>query len=128
MMKQLPILIVLAYIVVGCSTTSVVSKDPVVDAEKATVIAEATFNTLFTIEKENHDLIVKYAPAVHIAVDGLRKRAVPLLQSARAVTLAYKTSSTPENRAALVAILTTVKSATEEAIAYKTQVLSTKGP
>jgi hypothetical protein len=60
-------------------------------------------------------------------VQNLRSRAIPLLESATRVTAAYRQNSTPENRASLVAILATLQAATNEAITYKTQILSTKG-
>lgn len=127
--KVLPVLCLVAlFSLSSCQTPGVVSKDPVVDAEKATQLAETTFNTLFTIEKQNHDLMVQYAPALHRAVDGLRVRAVPLLENARVVTKAYKANSTPDNLVTLNAVLATLGAAVKEAQTYQTQVAATKGP
>lgn len=121
----------------GSGSAAVISKDPVVNAEKLTVITDATLNTLFTLEKQNRVLVVKYAPEVHRQVDNLRRAVGPtgadgktLLERLRDVTKAYEQSSTPENLVNLQAITTTVAAVLEQAKQFQTQVasLTTKTP
>lgn len=65
-MKRLSILPLVAFIVVGCAgPNQLISKDPVVNAEKSLQIAHDTAKFVYHFDVQNRDLIMKYAPSLH---------------------------------------------------------------
>lgn len=100
--------------------------DPVVvNAERTTQLAYDTFDTLFTIERANADLIKANAPEVHAAVDNLRRQAPQWLATARTMTKAYKTNRSAENKANLGTALAVLRAGELEALKYSSTVAKT---
>jgi len=111
-MKTLPLLTVLAVLLapVGCATVDPNADPIVVNAERLTGIALDTFDTFLKIEYENRDRLLAINKEIHEAAEFFRHNAVEWLSTARALTKAYKSNRSPQNKANLetaVAILQT---------------------
>lgn len=90
----------------GCSTSAVVTGDPVVvNSEKTIAIAFDTVDTFLRWELANRGAV---SPDVHAAAQAVRAKAPDAFRNARAVLRAYKTNRTPEQKALLDTWLATL--------------------
>ncbi len=95
----------------------------VIDAEKATAYADATFDVFLHLEKINETVVKQKAPAIHEFAEYLRQpgNARAWLKSARALTKAYKANRSNETKVQLNAILSTIAEAATQAKTYTTK-------
>jgi len=99
----------------GCVTPGA---DPVVvQAERSTELAYDVFDAFLLWEKNNREAMAG-TPEVKRTADAIRANGVKWLQSARALTKAYKENRTPENKANLETALQVLASAVNEAKRY----------
>ncbi len=104
----LPLLILL----VGCAT------DPVINAEKTTSVANDTFNAFVILERNNEAYLKTVNPGIHQYANIVRRNGVQWLQTARALTVAYKTNKTADNKANLDTALAVINAAVIQSQSY----------
>jgi hypothetical protein len=113
---------VLLSLLVGCAGITPGNDPVVVNAERVTAAAAETFDGLFKTEAENHAVIKARAPQVASGVNRLRKLAPAALDSARAVTKAYKNNRSAENKANVGTAIAVLQSLLDQARVYLTEV------
>jgi hypothetical protein len=142
-MKQLKLqispLLIAAILCTGCASILPGNDPVVVNAERVTTVAADTFDTFLKTEYDSRASLKAVSPstyaAVHSYAEFLRApdangvpRAKQYLQSARALTAAYKANRTAENKANLQTILATISAALTETQKYLGQVAAHAGP
>ena len=109
-------------LLVSCASVTPGNDPVVVNAERVTAAAAETFDGLFRTEAANHAIIKARAPQVAAGVNKLRAVAPEALESARAVTMAYKHNRSDENKANLATAIAVLQSLLDQAREYLTEV------
>src|ERR1700726_3476877 len=123
-MKKLIFIPLTALLLCGwgpCATVQTGSDPVVVDAERATTIALATMDTFLQIEWNNKALLLKVNPAIHSYAEYIRLNGQHYLQTARALTLAYKNNRSATNAASLSTAIALLNSINAQAQTYINQ-------
>lgn len=122
-MKNKPLLTFLALsaLVVGCAQIQPGNDPVVVNAERSTQVALATMDAFLQIEYNNRDMLKKVNPAIHTYAEYVRRNGQHYLQSARALTLAYKNNRSAENKANLQTAIALLNEISNQANTYAAQ-------
>jgi hypothetical protein len=100
----------------GCVTPG---SDPVVvNAERTTQLALDVFDTFLLWEYTNRETLQVFDPKIKEAADFIGARGQAWLETARAMTKAYKENRSPENRANLNTALAVLRAGMGEAERY----------
>ena len=118
-MKRLFQLSAFSFLVLASCSTLDPNADPVVvNAEKTIKLSFHAVDAFLTFEKNNADLIKRTAPDAHAYAEYVRRNARNWFRSATALTDAYRTSRTAENKANLQTALQVLQVAQSEALRY----------
>lgn len=101
----------------GCASIEKGQDAVVVNAERTTALALEVFDAFLQWEFENRAALA-VVPEIRKTADTIRRGGITWLQSARAMTKAYKANRTPENKANLETALEVLRAAVREAQSY----------
>jgi len=100
--------------------------DPVlVNAQRTARTAHTSFDFLFKIERDNDALVRQNIPAVHTAVNELRRKAPKAEADLWSAIETYRTNRTADNKANLNTYLAVIQNLLDVAASY-TQQIQTK--
>jgi|ERR1022692_3817426 hypothetical protein len=102
----------------GCATILPGNDPVVVNAERVTTIALATMDSFLQIEYLNRAQLLKVSPAIHAYAEYIRHNGVNFLDTARALTLAYKNNRTTANAATLNTAIAVLQSISTQSQLY----------
>ncbi len=112
----------LAFVLIGCAGIQPGNDPVVVNAERSTSVAVDTFDSLFRVEAANHELLKANAPQVVAGVNLLRRNAPHWISSVRALTVAYKSNRSAQNKANLETALSVLEAGISQARTYLSQI------
>ncbi len=121
----------IAFVLMGLFLASCTTVDPgndpvVVNAERDTQLAADTFVLVATTEKQSRPVLlsIDYKAAIEIkhGVDFIRVNSPKWLETARAVTKAYKGNRSAQNKANLETAIATLTTGLSQAQGYLTQI------
>ena len=114
------------FAILNACATIAPGNDPVlVNAQRTARTAHTSFDFLFKIERDNDALVRQNIPAVHTAVNELRRKAPKAEADLWGAIEAYRTNRTADNKANLNTYLAVIQNLLDVAASY-TQQIQTK--
>lgn len=107
-----------AFFLFGCASIMPGHDPIVVQAERTTKIALATFDMFLKYEFENKEMLEKLSPDIHKFAEQVRRKGPTWLQSARNLTLTYKNNRSEENKFQLETAVAVLQAAVSESQKY----------
>lgn len=107
-----------ALLLFGCRGLMPGSDPIVVNAERTTEIARATFDFFLRFEYENKELLFSVDPYIHKFAEQVRVSAPKWLESARTMTKAYKKNRSEENKFTLMTAVAVLQAGVAESQKY----------
>ena len=106
---------------IGCASVQPGNDPVVVNAERSTAVALATMDAFLQIEYNNRAMLKQVNPGIHIYAEYLRRNGQHYLQTARALTLAYKQNRSATNKANLQTAIALLNEIANQANTYVAQ-------
>lgn len=110
--------VLLAFILSGCSGLRPGSDPIVVNAERVTGVALDVFDSFLRLEYENRVFLEKLDPGIHKAAEKVRYEAPKWIESAVNLTRSYKRNRTPENKFNLITAMAVLEAGMQESQRY----------
>lgn len=111
-------LFVLSFFLSGCGSLQPGADPVVVNAERVTAIALDVMDSFLKFEHQNRATLERISPDIHKVAENIRRNGKKWLESARALTVAYKANRSDENKFQLMTAIAVLESAIAESHKY----------
>lgn len=118
------LLALVAFAVVSCQTPGIISKDPVVNAEKTIQAAHDVAKYVYHFDVENRELIIKYAPSLHKLINDSKPRYRFTEKELNRLRHVYEANSSTDNLYNLNAAIKSLDLVVADLNSYKSQVVN----